>query len=89
MLWGPSAGDLDLSALKMWWSPAGVQGTRTGDFVHAAWQRSKWVQRIQPKPPGVSLRVCSPGSGQAAVCLVKDGVSTCRLNQTDRYEIAS
>lgn len=47
------------------------------------------MQRIQPKPAGVLLVVCSPGSGQAVVCLVKDGVSTHRLNQTDRCEMSS
>lgn len=40
------------------------------------------------KPAGALLAVSSPGGGQAAVCLVKDGASTCRVNQTDRCEMS-
>lgn len=70
---------------KMWLSLTNVQGASTGDFGHEACQRGKWVLKIGPKPAGVSR----PGSGQAVVCLVKDGVSACRVNQTDRWEVSN
>lgn len=66
-----------------------MQGTSTGDFGREAWQRGKRVLKIQPKPAGVLLVVSSPGSGQAVVCHVKDGVTACRGNQRDRWEVSS
>lgn len=39
------------------------------------------MKMLQPKPAGVLLVVSNPQNDQAAVCLVKDGASACRINQ--------